>query len=218
MDFTQNNQTRKQRLSYADQVYNYINDQILSGELKQGDKIVEDKIAQEFGVSRTPIREALTRLRADGLVHLEPRSFAEVATIESKMVKDIAQLRLKLEQMTFNLVCENKDNNIIEKLEEIANAARIALEDNNKANYFKADSLFHLTAAEYCGNKELATVYKRFDGRVQLLRIAQHVSIERLEIYMNQHFDIIKMLKDNKCSAIDELLSIHIIHDLAPVN
>lgn len=202
------------RESYADQVYYYIKEMILSGGLRQGDKIVEEKIAKRFGVSRTPIREALTRLQAFGLVHLQPRSYAEVAIIGAREASDIAQLRLTLEQMSFRLLCNNNDTTALTTLRETAERARAALSDHDKAGYFEADSEFHQEAASLCGNGQLATMYQQFASKVQLLRIAQDVPIERLEIYMRQHFDLLDMLEAGRCSAIDELLKIHIVHDL----
>lgn len=206
---------RMVRQSYADQVYHYIKELILSGELKQGDKIVEDKIAQRFGVSRTPIREALTRLQIYGLVYLQPRSYAEVVRIGVREANEIAQVRLHLEQLAFRLLCARNDDEAIDRLDKIAEKARDALARKDKAAYFEADSLFHQSVAEACGNGQLAMIYRQFDGKVQLLRIAQDVAVERLEIYMRQHFDIVEMLRAERCSAIDELLRIHIVHDLA---
>jgi DNA-binding GntR family transcriptional regulator len=203
------------RQSYADQVSSYIKGQILSGELRQGDKIVEEKIASEFGVSRTPIREALTRLQAYGLVHIKPRSYAEVVRIGEKEASDIAQVRLRLEHMSFQLLCARPDAVAIDQLRKIAEEARDALLRGDKAGYFEADSLLHTTAADRCGNGQLSIVYHQFESKVQLLRIAQDVPIERLEIYMRQHFDIVDMLEAKRCSAIEELLKFHIVHDLA---
>ncbi|MDF1568999.1 MAG: GntR family transcriptional regulator, partial [Spirochaetaceae bacterium] len=134
------------RQSYADQVSAYIKDQILSGELRQGDKIVEEKIAAEFGVSRTPIREALTRLQAYGLVNIIPRSYAEVVRIGEKEAADIAQLRLLLEQMSFNLLCRKPNQYAVTQLKRISEEARDALLRKDKASYFEADSLFHTVA------------------------------------------------------------------------
>ncbi|MDA3951646.1 MAG: GntR family transcriptional regulator [Spirochaeta sp.] len=207
-------QSQMVRQSYADQVYHYIKELILSGELRQGDKIVEDKIAKRFGVSRTPIREALTRLQAYGLVHLQPRSYAEVARIEAQEARDIAQLRLTLEQMSFRLLCNRNDTAALAMLRGVAERARAALVEHDKAGYFEADSEFHQEVANLCGNGQLALVYRQFASKVQLLRIAQDVPIERLEIYMRQHFDLLDMLEAGRCSAIDELLKIHIVHDL----
>ncbi len=211
---TESVEPRMVRQSYADQVYHYIKESILSGELKQGDKIVEEKIARRFGVSRTPIREALTRLQAFGLVHLQPRSYAEVARIGSREASDIAQLRLTLEQMAFRLLCRKEHTESFQALRELAEQAKVALEKRDKAAYFEGDSLFHQKAAELCGNGELASVYRQYASKVQLLRIAQDVPVERLEVYMRQHFDLVEMLEGKRCGAIDELLRIHIVHDL----
>ncbi|MCF7915098.1 MAG: GntR family transcriptional regulator [Spirochaetaceae bacterium] len=202
------------RQSYADQVHKYLKELILSGELRQGDKVVEDKIAKRFGVSRTPIREALTRLQAAGLVHLQPRSYAEVAKIGGQEARDIAQLRLHLEKLTFRLLCSQEKSGKTEPLIPIAEQARECLMNKNKAGYFEADSLFHLTIAELCGNEQLFLLYKHFASKVQLLRIAQDVTTERLEIYMRQHFDLLDMLENGRCGSIEELLRIHIVHDL----
>ena len=216
MSTVASNRARPVRKSYADQVHDYIKGLILSGELRQGDKVVEDKIAEQFGVSRTPIREALTRLQAYGLVHLEPRSYAEVVSIDEHKARDIAELRLVLERMAFRLLCAAKDETAFAQLQRIAEVARDALMRHDKAGYFEADSEFHQTAADCSGNSALADVYRQFDGKVQLLRIAQDVPFERLEIYMRQHFDIVEMLREDKCGSIEELLHIHVVHDLTP--
>ena len=207
---------RLARQSYADQVYYYIKELILSGELRQGEKIVEERIANRFGVSRTPIREALTRLKAYGLVHLQPRSYAEVATISPREAHDIAQLRLNLEHMAFQLLCGQPDlTHVIAEMREIAEAARDALQRHNKAEYFEIDASFHQRASELSGNGQLAILFRQFGGKVQLLRIAQDVPVELLEVYMRQHFDILDMLESRQSTAISELLRIHIVHDLA---
>lgn len=202
------------RQSYADQVYHHIKEMILSGALRQGDKIVEDKIAKRFGVSRTPIREALTRLQVYGLVHLQPRAYAEVVTIDSTQASDIAFLRLHLERMAFGLLALNHEEAAITELRTAATRARDALAAGDKAGYFENDSAFHVAAAAHCGNGELALMYRRFESKVQLLRIAQDVSLERLEVYMRQHFDLIDLVEHGRRGAIDELLHVHIIHDL----
>jgi DNA-binding GntR family transcriptional regulator len=210
----EDNKHQMVRESYAEQVYRYIKDLILSGELRQGDKVVEDKIAKRFGVSRTPIREALTRLEAYGLVHLQPRSYAEVVRIAAEEAMEIAQLRLHLEKLVFRLLCARQDSGAFDELQAIAEEAETALLDGDKAAYFEADAEFHQLAAEQCGNRHLAGVSRNFGGKVQLLRIAQDVPIERLEVYMRQHFDLLNLLREQRCSAIDELLRIHIVHDL----
>ena len=209
-----NDQKIKTRLSCAEQVFVYVKDLILSGELRQGEKIAEEKIASKFGVSRTPIREALTRLQTYGLVNIKPWSYAEVLSIDCKDARDIAELRLRLELMIFQLLSDRCSEEVINNLNFYADSARNGLLIENKATYFESDSLFHNCAANHCGNGQLALMYNQFEAKVHLLRIAQDVPFERLEIYMRQHFDIIDLLKAGRYTAIEELLKIHIIHDL----
>ena len=83
--------------SLSDQVYELVKSEILKGNIKAGSKISEDALALQFGVSRTPIREAIRRLSEYGLVTLSPRSHAAVVKISDKVALDIASLRIDLE-------------------------------------------------------------------------------------------------------------------------
>src|ERR671936_2125325 len=78
-------------------VYERLRDQILNGELRPGDQLVEARLASELGVSKTPVREALIRLQRDGLVHTEPYRGARVMSPSEADVREILELRLALE-------------------------------------------------------------------------------------------------------------------------
>ncbi len=89
--------------AWLNRFYHYIKRLILSGKLKGGEKIPEEKIAQQFGVSRTPIREALRRLEEYGLVYLKPRSYAEVISFSPKDAEQVACIRAQLEMLSARL-------------------------------------------------------------------------------------------------------------------
>ena len=72
-------------------------------ELKPGDRIPENKIAQQFGISRTPIREALRRLANDGVINIYPNRYAEVITIDPEYVSQIGQARIAIDTMLAKL-------------------------------------------------------------------------------------------------------------------
>ena len=82
--------------SLADQVYSLIKGEILRGDLAFGEKIREDDLAARFGVSRTPVREAIRRLAEYGLVKIAPRSHAAIARIEESEARDIAEYSLSV--------------------------------------------------------------------------------------------------------------------------
>ena len=93
--------------SLSDQAYELVKGEILKGTIKAGSKISEDALATQFGVSRTPIREAIRRLAEYGLVTLSPRSHAAVVKISDKAAQDIASLRINLEFFAIDNLQEN---------------------------------------------------------------------------------------------------------------
>src|SRR5437867_6666691 len=85
------------------QVSEQIRAMILGGHLKPGERLVEDKLSAELGVSRVPVREALLALSAQGLVHIEPRRGATVAEITPKAVAELVEVRALLEGLNAKL-------------------------------------------------------------------------------------------------------------------
>ena len=102
------------------QVYIYIKKMILSGEVGAGHKIHEEKVGQLFGVSRTPIREALKKLSEYGLVNLKPRSHAVVASLTKEEAIQLAHIRAQLETLSTKLLAEVGTNKDFDHLEDIA--------------------------------------------------------------------------------------------------
>ena len=93
----------KKNEGLSEQVYNYLLSQILSDELKPGEKIAEAKIAQEFNTSRTPIREAMRKLESQGLIQIFPKRYAQVATFSEKEIQDIGMIRISLDILSIKL-------------------------------------------------------------------------------------------------------------------
>ncbi|WP_291637237.1 GntR family transcriptional regulator [Clostridium sp.] len=202
------------QLSLSDLVYNQIKQQILNGDLKAGDRIAEEDFAAEYGVSRTPIREALKKLTEYGLITIVPRSHAIVNSISIKEAQDIAKIRVALEQFAIENFAQETLNEKIDKLQKYDNDCMEALKMQDKARLFESDSLFHSTLIEATDNTILVDLFHRLDAKVQLLRLEQAASIEELGKYLNQHKDIIKYISNNELIKAKELLSKHIIHDL----
>ena len=93
-------------LPLRDVVFNTLRQAILRGELKPGERLMEIKLANKLGVSRTPIREAIRKLELEGLVLIIPRRGAEVAQITEKSLRDVLEVRRSLEALAVRLACE----------------------------------------------------------------------------------------------------------------
>lgn len=202
------------QLSLSDLVYNQIKQQILNGDLKAGDKIAEEDFATQYGVSRTPIREALKKLSEYGLITIVPRSHAIVNSISKKEAQDIAEIRVALEQFAIDNFDENILKEKLETLEKYDTECIEALMTNNKAKLFESDSLFHSTLIAATSNTILVDLFHRLDSKVQLLRLEQATSFSELGEYLKQHKVIINYIMNNDLIKAKELLKKHIFHDL----
>jgi len=200
--------------SLSDLVYTQIKQQILNGELKAGDRIAEEDFAAEYGVSRTPIREALKKLTEYGLVTIVPRSHVIVNSISIKEAEDIAKIRVTLEQFAIDNFESDTLSEKINLLNKFDKECQLALEMNDRAKLFENDSLFHSTLVEATNNSVLIDLFHRLDSKVQLLRLEQGASISELGKYISQHKYIINCIKNNELVDAKNLLEQHIIHDL----
>ena len=93
-------------LPLRDVVFNTLRKEILTGELKPGERLMELHLANRLGVSRTPIREAIRKLELEGLVIMIPRKGAEVAQITEKSLKDTLEVRRALDALCVELACD----------------------------------------------------------------------------------------------------------------
>jgi GntR family transcriptional regulator, rspAB operon transcriptional repressor len=199
--------------SLADKVYDLLKDQILSGELTGGMFIPEEQLAQQFGVSRTPIREAIRRLAEYGLVVLKPRSHAQVYQINDKEARDIARVRVVLERLAVESMTPESINGSIDQLARLAADCQYYLGIGNRAALFEKDSLFHLELVRCANNSTLYNLFERLDAQVQLLRVAQNLPDDELGQIINQHGQLLQYLRNGDIAASKALLYKHIVHE-----
>ena len=105
-----------QYLPLRDVVFRTLRQAILRGELKPGERLMEIRLANQLGVSRTPIREAIRMLELDGLVIMVPRKGAQVAQITEKDLNDVLEVRLGLEELAVKLACQRITESELQKL------------------------------------------------------------------------------------------------------
>lgn len=202
------------RKTISDQVYDHIKRLILSGGLTGGEKIPEVRIADQLGVSRTPVREAIRKLVEYGLVVLKPRSYALVATINPKEARDISTVRLALEKLSFRSFAAIASEEALDHLRDLAITCKQANRDGDTAGAYERDSQLHLEIARGTENAELLRMLRTIDAKLQLLRLKQHLPPDTLSVYFDQHETLIQLMRDRQLPQIDALLERHILHDL----
>ena len=197
------------------QVYLYIKQMILSGEFQAGDKIHEEKVGQLFGVSRTPIREALKKLNEYGLVILKPRSQAVVATLSRDEAIQLAHIRARLETLSTRLLAEVGSKKDFDFLQAIANQCDLLIAEGDVAGAFEKDSTLHLEIAKRTKNTHLYEIIEKLDAKIQLSRLVIKLPIDRLEKSINQHTSIIQALRTGDRDLSEVLMQHHILHQLS---
>ena len=202
------------RESIADQVYHYIKRLILSGELIGGERIPEAKIAQRFGVSRTPIREALRRLEEYGLVYVKPRSYASVVGLEQSEAEELANIRAHLELMSVSTLAEKGTTEDFDALEELSLQCDGLLAKKDIAGVFEKDSELHLEMAKRTGHRHLYDIYKKIDAKIQLLRLVVHLPIDKLNHFVGQHSELIRTLRSRNKKKAQEIIKRHVLDQL----
>jgi len=198
-----------ERRSLAHQVEERIRELILSGRLACGERISEEGLAEEFHISRTPIREALRALEKYGLVRIKPRSFAQVNRITLAEARQVAEVRAQLENLAARRLAEHATAEDVRALKARADqcAARLAAGDRAKA--FEADSAFHLEIAARSGNPFLRETLQRLDAFVMLYRLTFCRTLESVAGNAKLHARIIGAIARRDADAAGAIATEH---------
>ena len=150
------------------QAYRLIRDEILRGKLNSQKRLTEDFFAKTFGISKSPIREALNRLEAESLIKILPRRGAYVIDFSLQDIREIYEMREILEaSVVRNLTLDQKT---ISALHEAVNAAEAYLTKQDKLNYIRADATFHLLLTKACNNSRLRKALESMQNQTIILR------------------------------------------------
>jgi DNA-binding GntR family transcriptional regulator len=151
--------------SVVDQVHEELLQRIVAGELPPGSRLRQEALAEELGVSRTPLREALARLVSEGLVELEPNRGATVARRDFGDMELAWRARLVVEPGAARLAAEGRDPAMLERMREIVRRQRDVADDLTAS--FELNRDFHLALVNAAGNPHLS----RFADLLWLSRI-----------------------------------------------
>jgi DNA-binding GntR family transcriptional regulator len=148
-----------------DKVAQEIRSAILSGQFKPGDRLVEDRLAEEFGVSRNPIREAIRMLASEGLIEVNARRGAVVASLTAQEAEELLEVRATLESANARLAARRHDQAALARLRDILARGTEAIEAGRLADLLKLNDDFHTHLAEAGRNRVLADLMRTLRDR-----------------------------------------------------
>lgn len=157
----------ERHLPLRDQVLHALRKAIVDGDYLPGQRLTEDRLAEDFGVSRNPIREALRVVEAEGFVVILPRRGAVVASPTPETLADIFAVRARLEPLAARLAAERAKPEDVAGLRALLDRARQATEDGDFSAVADLNSQFHTRVIEISGNRWLASMTNALYMHVQ---------------------------------------------------
>ena len=149
----------KNKKSLGEVAYEQIKRRILDNEYQTGHQALEHEVAEDLGMSRTPVREALIRLKHEGLVELIPRRGMRVVPVVAEDMKEIYEVLTSLESMAAELLARQQpDAKTLAPLRTATEDMEVALRDDDLDAWAAADERFHRALIDLCGNRRLASM------------------------------------------------------------
>ena len=145
-------------VALREQVLAELRRRIVDGDYGQGERLTETRLADDFGVSRNPVREALRVVEAEGFVQILPRRGAVVATLDDTAVRDLFAVREQLETLAAGLAAERATPNDMARLRRLLDQASSATDAKDFDQVAELNSTFHRAVIEVSGNRWLLSI------------------------------------------------------------
>jgi DNA-binding GntR family transcriptional regulator len=195
-----------EHLSLAEQVYHLLLDQIINGKLSEGTKLSEESICSDFGVSRTPAREALLMLDRDKLIDRIARRGCFVRKFDNVEIAELFECRRMLECLMLDQGFKNIQEKELLKLKKILETSGAS----NRKKSLAVDEKLHELIIASCSNQHLQEIVRQIIKRIQPLRSWRTFNVDDIKKITNERLGIINaLLKREKEKAI-QLLGEHI--------
>lgn len=197
--------------SVTDQVRDGLRAAIIDGQFAMGENISEERLVALFGVSRSPIRDALNALKFIGLVEILPKRGSFVFLPDDAEVADLCEYRLMLEREAAGLAMHRDPQGLVARLNAICDRMRRAEQAGDRVDYAHADTDYHTAFFEFCGNRLVSDAYELADARIATLRTALTAPSDiRRDASFREHLDMAAQLGRGDFSAFNITLSEHI--------
>ncbi len=183
-----------------------IRDAILKGTLKPGERVSEPELADRFGISRTPIREAFRQLESEGYLTVIPRKGAVVASLSERDIEEFYAIKIILEGFAAKMAAEKLTTKDIERLETINDRLQQLADAGNVKNFFRVHNEFHEVFIKAAGNEKLYEMISQLVLRFKRLRLASLSQPGRMEISVEEHRNMIEAFKNHDGDRADNLV------------
>jgi len=189
--------------SVSRQAYEQIRAAIVTGQFQLGERLFEAQIAKEMGISRAPVREAISRLEQEGLVVNKPRYGPHVRDLTAKDISELYRVRAALEALAIEQLIENDPATALRDLERIVADMADAAESMDLARVAECEVLFHKRICEHSGNALLSHIYETISAQFRIAVALDDARFEDLAARAHAHEPLLAAIRErNVAQAI----------------
>lgn len=191
-------------------IYEKLKSQIINFTLKPGQKLQDRQLGPQFGVSRTPVREALNRLVQEGFVRQISGGGYFVKEITIKGIENLYEVREALEVLAAQQAIQKINNRQIKKLSNILKSHKKLIQKGESKGRLLEDADFHKTIAISSGNQYLYEIINNIFDKISTFRAIDILTLQRAKIAYQQHKEIFDLLKEKDTQGLKRKLGNHI--------
>jgi len=184
---------------------------IMEGDLALGLTLSETMLANKFGVSKTPVREALFRLKQEGVVAVIPQKGSFVFLPDAQAANDLCDFRAYIEPLGLQEAYHEGGDEFLDELETLATKMRRMLSREDLVGYLRLDTQFHQTFFSYSKNPYLQDSYALVATKAAALRSHMSMSRDKAAASNVQHVELVELLNSGQLDLACQLLKRHIL-------
>jgi DNA-binding GntR family transcriptional regulator len=200
------------RRSLNDRAYDYLRQGILSGDIPVGTIIAETKVAEDLGISKTPVRQALQLLRTEGLLEVGPRRQLVVRGFSAAHRNEILRIREALEEIAVETACRVITLDDIDMLRLLLLRQGRAADAYNENNFLVLDEEFHVSIAKSANLPIVARLLEQMRGFARMMRLGKTQPPEHLRDILVEHTRILDAIEQRDEKAARAALHEHLHH------
>jgi DNA-binding GntR family transcriptional regulator len=185
---------------------------LIAGQLRPGEVYSAPALAAQFGVSATPVREAMLDLVREGLVDTMPNKGFRVTGLSERRLDEYTQIRELIEVPVVTGLAGTADPERLKALRPVAEQIVAAAADGDLIGYLEADRRLHLALLAMAGNEHLVAVVEDLRKRSRLFGLRELAAAGRLEASAREHLELLDALVAGDAEAVREVMTRHLSH------
>lgn len=199
-----------QKKTLHEEIANNLREMIMSGELREGDKIRENELCVMMGISKTPLREALRVLSAEGLIRLIPNRGSYVTTPTFEEIKEMFDVMVVLEGVCARTAVEKMSDQAFSKLESLHEKLEKNFKRRDQKEYIQQNNLYHAFVQELAGNKTLNQIVNGLRQKILLYRFQSLSLPGRFEQSIAEHRSLLEAFRERNPKKAEKLMTSHL--------